>query len=157
LIGYASVGKYDSAIRSIKYNYILTEDEEGNQTEILPGPKGIYFTLSDGTLLSSEHRRTINIESSTVLDIPNAFTPNNDDANDTWRIRSLTNTNHFDKAIIKVYNKRGLLIHESKGIEKGWDGSFNGEILPVDTYYYTIDLKLSYTKKTYKGVVMILR
>ncbi len=157
LIGYATVGKYDSAIRSIKYNYILTEDEEGNQTEVLPGPKNIYFTLSDGQLVSERRGRKINIESSALLDIPNTFTPNDDHANDTWRIRAITNANHFDKAIVKVYTKRGLLIYESKGIEKSWDGFFNGEVLPVDTYYYTIDLKLSYTKKTYKGVVMILR
>lgn len=157
LIGYASLEAYDSAIRSIKYNYILTLDEEGNQTEVLPGNKTIYFTLSDGQLESEEAIRTIAIETSVDLDIPNAFTPNGDTANDTWRVRPVANAHQFDKAVIKVYNKRGLLIFESKGFEESWDGSFEGKLLPVDTYYYTIDLKLTYTKKTYKGTVTILR
>ena len=157
LIGQSSLGKYDAAIRSIKYNYVLTLDEAGNQTEVLPGKKKIYFSLSDGQLTSERKKRTISIETPVDLDIPNTFTPNGDMANDTWRIRPVADASRFDKASIKVYTKRGLLIYESKGFEKSWDGSFNGEILPVDTYYYTIDLNLSYAKKTYKGTVMILR
>ena len=157
LIGHSSLAKYDSAIRSVKYNYVLTLDEGGNQTEVLPGLKMIYFTLSDGQLTSDKEKRTISIETPVELDIPNTFTPNGDLSNDTWRVRPLADASRFNKALIKVYTKRGLLIYESKGFEKSWDGSFNGEMLPVDTYYYTIDLNLSYAKKTYKGTVMILR
>ncbi len=157
LIGQASLEKYDSAIRTIKYNYVLTLDEEGNQTEVLPGKKMIYIILSDGLLESDPKERNISIETPVELDIPNTFTPNGDKANDTWRVRPVADANRFNKALIKVYNKKGLLLYESKGFEKSWDGFFNGEILPVDTYYYTIDLNLSYAKKTYKGTVMILR
>ena len=157
LIGYATVAEYVKAIRSIRYNYQLTEDENGNQSEVVPGSKYIYFKVSDGQLESDTLERVIKIESSVSLDIPNAFTPNTDPFNKTWKIKSLGDGNRFDKAIVKVYNKRGLLVYESKGLDKEWDGSFNGEALPVDTYYYTIDLNLSYAKKTFKGVVMILK
>jgi gliding motility-associated-like protein len=162
LIGYATPAQYDSAIRTVKYNYLLTEDEHGAQAEVKPGSKVFLFSLSDGALGSEPRSRILSIETSVLLDIPNAFTPNgaaNSDVNpnNTWAVRPLTSSNQFDKAIIKVYNKRGLLVYESKGFEKRWDGSFNGETLPVDTYYYTIDLKLTFTAKTYKGTVMILR
>jgi gliding motility-associated-like protein len=157
LIGYASLDEYKKAIRSIKYNYQLTEDESGNQSEVVPGLKYIHLTISDGQAESETRVRVIKIESSVSLDIPNAFTPNNDAFNKTWKIRSQGEANRYDKAVVKVYNKRGLLVYESKGLDKGWDGSFNGEALPVDTYYYTIDLNLSYVQKTFKGVVMILR
>jgi gliding motility-associated-like protein len=157
LIGQASLEKYDSAIRTIKYNYVLTVDEEGNQTEVLPGERKIYFTLSDGQLESKRKNRTISIETSVQLDIPNTFTPNGDKANDTWHVRPVANASRFNKASLKVYTRKGLLIYESKGFDNSWDGSFNGEMLPMDTYYYTIDLNLSYVKKTYKGTVMILR
>lgn len=157
LIGYASIGKYDSAIRSIKYNYLLTVDEDGNQSEVKPGKKRINFTLSDGQLVSASGTRTVMIESSAELDIPNTFTPNGDQVNDTWRVKPVVNASRFDKALVKVYSKKGLLLYEAKGFERSWDGSFNGEILPTDTYYYTIDLMLSYTKRTYKGTVTILR
>jgi gliding motility-associated-like protein len=157
LIGNAPLAEYDAAIRSVKYNYILTLDEEGNQSEVLPGEKKILFSINDGQLVSEKKKRSILIESSVELDIPNAFTPNGDTSHDTWRVRPVASSNQFDKAVVKVYNKRGALLYESKGFEKSWDGSFKGEILPVGTYYYTIDLKLSYTKKTYKGTVTILR
>ena len=157
LIGYASLSDYDSAIRSVRYNYILTLEEDGSQSTVLPGNKKIYFTLFDGQLTSEKGGRTIKIETSAELDIPNTFTPNGDKSNDTWRITSTANTSQLDNAQIKVFNKRGLLIYESKGFKKSWDGYFNGEVLPTDVYYYTIDLNLSFTKKTYKGTVMILR
>ena len=136
---------------------MLTLDEAGNQTEVLPGKKKIFFTLNDGQLVSDKAYRTISIESSSALDIPNSFTPNADRVNDTWHVRPVTDASRFDKAVIRVYNKRGVLIFETRGFEKSWDGSFNGEILPVDTYYYTINMNLSYVKKTYSGTVTILR
>ena len=155
LIGSATLEEYDSAIRSIKYNYMLTMDEEGNYSEVKPGFKKIHFTLNDGQRSSEKALRMISIESAVDLDIPNSFTPNGDKAHDTWSVRPTLNARQFDKAVVRVYNKRGLLIYESKGFDKNWDGTFNGELLPVDTYYYTIDLMLSYTTKKYKGAVMI--
>ena len=155
LIGSATLEEYDSAIRSIKYNYFLTMDEEGNYSEVKPGFKKIHFTLNDGQLSSEKAIRMVSIESAVDLDIPNSFTPNGDKAHDTWRVKPTLNTRQYDKAVVRVYNKRGLLIYESKGFDKSWDGTFKGQLLPADTYYYTIDLMLSYTTKTYKGAVMI--
>ena len=156
LIGSATLEEYDSAIRSIHYNYVLTMDETGNFSEVKPGFKEIYFTLNDGQTSSAKTKRTISIESAVELDIPNSFTPNGDKAHDTWRVSPTLNTKQFEKAVVRIYNKKGLLVYESKGFEKSWDGTFKGELLPVDTYYYTIDLMLSYTNKIYKGAVMIL-
>jgi gliding motility-associated-like protein len=155
LIGSATLEEYDSAIRSIKYHYMLTMDEEGNYSEVKPGFKKVHFTLNDGQRSSAKALRMISIESAVDLDIPNSFTPNGDKAHDTWHVKPTLNARQFDKAVVRVYNKRGLLIYESKGFEKSWDGTFKGERLPVDTYYYTIDLMLSYTTKSYKGAVMI--
>ena len=108
LIGYASISQYDSAIRSIQYNYILTLDEQGNQSEVKPGKKNIYITLGDGQLMSTRRTRTIMIESSVELDIPNAFSPNGDRVNDTWLVRPVVDASRFDKAVLKVYSKKGI-------------------------------------------------
>ena len=89
------------------------------------------------------------------LDIPNAFTPNGDEANETWQITAANGTAQYDEAEVKVYNKRGLLLFETKGFEQQWDGVWNGETLPSDTYFYTIEL--NYNKVRYKGTVTILR
>ena len=89
------------------------------------------------------------------LDIPNAFTPNGDQANDTWNIK-VTNSDRVEQAVIRVYDRRGSVIYESIGFDAPWNGMSNGQLVPMDTYYYTIDLNLSYIKKTYKGAVSIL-
>ncbi len=157
LIGYASIEEYTAAIRSIQYNYKLTVDINGEPSQISTEPKDIYFTVSDGPEVSDVRTRSIELEIDVELSIPNAFTPNGDEANSVWAVEPYTNTDQFNDTVVKVYNKRGLLVYEAIGLEKKWDGTFNGEQLPVDTYYYTIDLRLSFIKKTYKGAVMILR
>jgi gliding motility-associated-like protein len=155
LIGYATLDEYQAAIRAIQYNYRMTQDANGDPTEIISGPRNIYITLHDGQLTSSRRERQINMEGEVALDIPNTFTPNGDSSNDTWRIRT-TNKSQLDQAVIRVYNKRGLLVYEATGFEKEWDGIAHGQLLPVDTYYYTIDLNLDYMKQTYKGFLTIL-
>jgi len=155
LIGYATVKEYQAALRSIKYNYRITMDQNGQPKEILPGSRMIYTNVNDGQSISLNTERRIDIQARVALDIPTAFTPNGDKANDTWHLE-VTNKDGLDKTIIKVYNKRGLLIYESNGIDKEWDGTYNGELLPVDTYYYTITINLPYLRQTYSGVVTVL-
>ena len=155
LVGYAPLEEYKTAIRSIKYGYQLIRDENGNFLEFAKGDRILYINLNDGQLVSATRERKIAVETDVVLDIPNTFTPNGDKSNDIWRIRA-TNTNKLDKAVLRVYNKRGLLLYESNGVKMEWDGVSAGQVLPVDTYYYTIDLNLSYVRKTYKGIVTIL-
>ncbi|HEY4788177.1 MAG TPA: gliding motility-associated C-terminal domain-containing protein [Bacteroidales bacterium] len=72
--------------------------------------------------------------------IPNAFTPNNDNDNDTWRIDILTN---YPNASVAIYNRWGQLVYkaEKNYPPQGWDGASNGRPLPMDTYFYVIDLK----------------
>ena len=156
LVGHATLEEYRTAIRSIKYGYQLQTDQNGDYIEFSSSDRIVYVNLHDGQLPSETFERKIGIETDVLLDIPNAFTPNGDKSNDTWQIRA-TNANKLDKAVLKVYNKRGMLLYESKGIDLEWDGISGGEVLPVDTYYYTIDLNLSYSRKTYKGIVTILR
>lgn len=155
LVGYATLEEYKTAIRSIKYNYRITRDENGNPAEILSGTRTLYVNLHDGQMMSDTHERQITMETKVSLEIPNTFTPNGDNSNDTWRIQA-PNKDQLGEAVIRVYNRRGLLLYESIGFEQEWDGISNGEVLPVDTYYYTIDLNLSYVKQTYKGAVTIL-
>lgn len=157
LVGVATPEQYIEAIRSVHYNYRLTQEANGEPSLISTTPKQLAITLSDGQLISESKSRTINLETSVELNIPNAFTPNGDPSNNTWAIQAVTPSDQFKETIIRVYNKRGMLVYESTGLENEWDGTYKGELLPVDTYYYTIDLRLSFIKKTYKGYVTILR
>ena len=72
------------------------------------------------------------------LFIPNAFTPNNDRLNDTWKIEPLE---AYPSAVLKVFNRYGQMIFSNNGIGKQWDGRYKGTLQPVGAYPYTIDLR----------------
>ncbi len=155
LIGNATLEEYQTALRTIKYNYRIRQKFNGEPEGILSGPRTIYINVSDGESLSLTSELQVSIEAKIELDIPTAFTPNGDHVNDTWHVQ-LLNRDKLLHAIVKVYNKRGLLLYEADGLEKNWDATFNGERLPADTYYFTIVIKLPYAQGNYSGVVTVL-
>jgi large repetitive protein len=72
------------------------------------------------------------------LIIPNAFSPNGDLINDEWTIG---NIDLYPEAEIKIYNNWGVLLWQSaRGYPRKWDGTSNGKNLPVDSYFFVIDL-----------------
>lgn len=87
------------------------------------------------------------------LTIVNTFTPNGDNYNDTWVIR---NIHLYPEANVKVFNRWGNLIFESQGEYIPWDGSYKGEQLPSEVYYYVIVLNNNEDNK-YTGTVTIVR
>lgn len=84
-------------------------------------------------------RDSISISLCVDLKIPNAFTPNADNDNDTWHLKWLE---FYPDANVSIYDRWGRLIFKSKGFPtEGWDGRANGKPLPMDSYHYIIDLK----------------
>ncbi|RAW00631.1 Ig-like domain-containing protein [Pseudochryseolinea flava] len=151
LVGAATLEEYTTAIRRVQYQFV--------SGDTLPTSlnKTIWFRLNDGKIQGEKQSRVVTLGESFVLDIPNAFTPNQDLSNDTWKIGSSSSSAALDLAIIRVYDKRGLLVFEAQGLQSEWDGNFNGEPLPPDAYFYTIELNMAFSTSRHKGVVMILR
>jgi large repetitive protein len=149
--GAATIAEYRNALRSIRYLHQNTLDP-------LLEPKTVFFTLNDGQTESVPKDKLILLQYTFIeFEIPSGFTPNGDQANDTWIIdRPGGGLDEMDHAVISVYNKKGILVFRAKGFDRPWDGTMNGELLPADTYFFTIDLQLR-NKKTYKGIVTILR
>ncbi len=89
--------------------------------------------------------------------IPTAFTPNNDGDNDVWEIVNLDA--HFPKNKVKVFNRWGNLLFESNEgnyAMNPWDGMYNGEPVPVGSYYFIIE---THTEGVgdFKGSVTVVR
>jgi gliding motility-associated-like protein len=84
--------------------------------------------------------------------VPNTFTPNGDSRNDTWVIPNLSS---YPDCTVEVFNRNGQRVFYSLGYGIPWDGRFNGENLPVGTYYYIIDPKHGRSKIS--GPVTIIR
>jgi len=146
LHGKAPIAEYIEAVRSVQYNF---ED----MVEIKLVTKSVSVTLSDDKDVSATSYRYITlIYTFEDLVIPNAFTPNGDSDNEVWAI---IGSQQYRDAVIRVYDKRSKMVFESVGFDNPWDGRYNGELLPSDTYYYTIDL--NYNHIFYKGAVTLLR
>ncbi len=83
-----------------------------------------------------------------------AFSPNNDGYNDTWSILDIAS---YPNAVVQIFNRWGALIFETKGGDsyEAWDGTRNGEELPIGTYYYVVDLNTDDEPQT--GPITIIR
>jgi gliding motility-associated-like protein len=72
------------------------------------------------------------------VNIPNAFSPNGDGINDRWEIPNLS---RYPGCSVEVFNRYGQKVFSSAGYGTPWDGKYNGQSLPVATYYYVIIFK----------------
>lgn len=85
------------------------------------------------------------------ITIPNAFTPNGDNVNDTWEIN---NIEKFPDAIIQVYNRWGQAMYYASPDDENWNGVYNGKLVPAGSYVYMINLYNG--KKSYTGTVTVV-
>ena len=85
--------------------------------------------------------------------IPNVFTPNGDNINDTW---NLENTFLYSDSEIRVYGRYGRLLFKSVGYATPWDGkNENGKNVNEGAYFYHI--KIGHDFDAIKGSVTIIR
>ena len=67
------------------------------------------------------------------------FTPDGDGVNDLWQIE---NIDVYSRARVRIYARDGKLIQEYNGYDnnQGWDGRYQGHLLPPTDYWYEINL-----------------
>jgi gliding motility-associated-like protein len=87
--------------------------------------------------------------------IPNTFTPNDDQIHDTWEIKKIY---LFPNASIQIFDRWGRIVYSRDGgYENDWYGTDSkGNDLPVDTYYYILDLEVDGVEPI-SGTVTIIR
>lgn len=74
-----------------------------------------------------------------IIGYPKFFTPNNDNKNEKWNIKGLS-SNYTTSSKISIYNRYGKLIKQIAIKSDGWDGTFNGELLPNSDYWFVAQL-----------------
>ncbi len=100
---------------------------------------------------------SVNVFANNLVDIfvPKSFSPNNDGVNDQlYAYLAGIKKFHF----IRIYNKFGQLMFESKSNNTPWDGITNGRVQPIDAYVWFAegeDINGKIISKT--GSVMLLR
>ncbi len=89
-----------------------------------------------------------------VLWMPNAFTPNGDGLNDSFKPEG-TLMQDFN---MKIYNRAGNLLFETEDQENGWDGLYDGKEMPFNTYIYKVEAVDNVGKSYNKtGKVLLIR
>jgi gliding motility-associated-like protein len=136
------------------YEIALTRVKYDNRSEIIFADNRLLTIYVDDGKYSSNfvHKEIELVEGFGGITIPTAFTPNNDNVNNTWKINNL---DRYPDAAIKVFNRSGQLVYESTEHDLEWDGTYKGIPAPVGSYYYIITIK-SYDK-IFTGHVTILR
>ena len=133
---------------------IITEDFSNNNIiTITPTSNGTYeFSIDQGVWQSDGIFMNVNTGSHTlevrdvrgcgekvyeiyIIDYPRFFTPNGDGFNDIWNISGLpTELN----SKIYIFDRFGKLLKEISPSGYGWDGTFNGQQMPTNDYWFIV-------------------
>lgn len=68
-----------------------------------------------------------------LIGFPKFFTPNGDSVNDTWQLIGVRLQPGSD---IRIYDRFGTFLAAIDPSTSGWDGTFNGKILPSSDYWF---------------------
>ena len=68
--------------------------------------------------------------------VPTAFSPNQDGINDEFKVYG----NGIRALDLKIYNRWGGQVFETKNADAGWDGTFRGKILNAGVFVYALSI-----------------
>ena len=75
-------------------------------------------------------------ESINIIDYPLFFTPNGDGFHDVWNINCRLG---LPNATISIFDRYGKLLKQFSSNDIGWDGTFIGNSMPTNDYWFTVD------------------
>ncbi|WP_156169286.1 T9SS type B sorting domain-containing protein, partial [Kordia jejudonensis] len=125
-----------------------------NVTATASGGSGSYeYQLDDGQwqttgiftdLEPGQHTITVRdtngcgeiIKTFGLIDFMEFFTPNGDAFNPTWNIIGLQNQ---PSAKIFIFDRYGKLLKQISPAGPGWDGTFNGNLMPSADYWFRVE------------------
>ena len=120
--------------------FMIRYEEETSFEFIESGSTSVdlYVAYNDST--DAEHISTIKVSISiSLLEMPNAFSPNGDGINDIYKAKD----NH--KSIIDfhayIFNRWGQKIYDWTDINSGWDGTYKGKQVAAGVYFVLVKAK----------------
>ena len=118
------------------YEYALDNELAGYQDSnlfsmISPGFHDVFIRDKNGCGIVEK-----NIS---VIGFPKFFTPNGDGFNDTWHLYGI-NTPKQINSDVYIFDRFGKLLIQLNATGSGWDGNYNGNILPNSDYWFYVKL-----------------
>ena len=132
-----------------------------NQIYNQAGSYDIVLIARDSTLcydVSATATQTIGSQicDTTIVLFPNAFSPNNNGQNETFKPFASQPFSSYD---MQIYNRWGQKIFDTNNTNDAWDGKYRGEQQPMGVYVWQCKYTLLETNETknQKGNVTLLR
>lgn len=137
---------------SPKNNYVFSHWEVDNHVLI---PDNLSADVSF-MMTQDEHVIAYFNEQEVSVFLPTSFSPNEDGLNDVFAVKGHSKLDYCE---IYLYNRWGQLIFRSSATDFSWDGTFKGQLCPVDAYSYLFiySLEGSDSKHYAYGSVVLLR
>lgn len=152
----------DSEIATFtKEDILIIDDSSNNSIEIINPNLGIgdYEFSIDDKFSNYQNERIFNNISTgvhtlyikdklgcgtqeyqfSVLNYPRFFTPNGDGDNDTWKLEGF-DKNFYTISNVYIYNRFGKLIYTITTNNNGWNGNYQGNKLPSNSYWFKVTL-----------------
>lgn len=73
----------------------------------------------------------------TVIDYPKFFTPNFDGYNDHWHVLGI---DKYVNSTVMIFDRYGKLLKQLSSSDIGWDGTYNGDEMMSNDYWFKADL-----------------
>lgn len=125
--------------------------------EGVEGAYPIILTVTTGEGCSDSITLVMSVVSDIILYVPNSFTPDNDEHNQSWKFYAQgMDMNNFH---VEIYNRWGEIIWESYDPHAEWDGYYGYTKVPPGTYTWRISFKEkdSDGRKYHTGYINVLR
>ncbi len=110
-----------------------------------PTDEGKYYTVTltasntkEGC--SNSYTQVIVSKEPVIYYIPNTFTPNGDEVNNTFQPIFSSGLDPYNY-VLYIYDRWGELIFESHNVQIGWDGTYNNDIVGSNTYIWKLEFK----------------
>lgn len=144
VINFTDLSTPQSTIAGWYWNFgdtLLSSQQNPSHAYLNQGQYTIVLVVTDQWGCKDTAKKDISI--SLLPQVPTAFTPNGDGANDQLFVRG----GPFEKMHFRVYNNWGELVFETNDQKIGWNGTVSGVEQPMSVYVWVLDVE-TFNKKT---------
>lgn len=161
----SAINFFDQSISAVSYSWDFgglggssLENPLFNFGEVDPGEIIVCLEVTSQEGCVNEICKPIPFIEEFLVYVPNAFTPDDDEYNPTFKPVFPEGLMIEDYSFV-IYNRWGEIIFESKDFSIGWDGTYHGAIAKEGVYTWTIRLVGGPQQKRFKyqGHVNLLR
>ncbi len=146
-----SWNRYEGWPEGIKHYFLQIQDENGNWSEetlifsgrsieVRPAQSIATYRIRAISALDNPREsfsNPVTLEGQPTLLLPNAFTPNEDGLNESFRA---VGSDIFNFQML-IFNQWGEILFESKDIDVGWTGFYKGALMPPGYYMYKVQFE----------------